>query len=204
VEPIFILSSILLWVLVLLNLVLTLALVRKANSDSSSGATSTSQPVETLEKGSIAPDFSAQNLQGETVTLASYEGRAVAFVFVGPNCAPCRDSLPRYEAMYAGALSRGTEVVLVSNAGSEATSHLVDEFNLRMPVLIAPQPDNPFFEDYKVAGTPSYCLITADGKVQSSGYPSFQRGEWKALAQAWETRKSDEPQAMSPVPSGGR
>lgn len=202
-ESIFILSSILLWVLVLLNLVLTLALVRKMNSDSSSSSASTPEPDSGLEKGTSAPNFVAQNLRGETVTLAAYAGRSVALVFVGPSCGPCRDSLPRYDALYSQALSHGTELVLVSSGDKEATGAMAGEFNLQMPVLIAPQSDNRFLEDYKITSTPNYCLISSDGTVESSGSPNFKRGEWKALAQSWEVRKHNDPQPMKPVPSGG-
>lgn len=202
-ETVFILSSVLLWVLVLLNIVLTLALVRKVNSDGGSGLNSVPLPRSGLEKGTSAPDFAAQNLHGETVTLAAYQGRAVAFLFVSPTCGPCHDAIPRYDALYTQALSRGTELVLVSSGNGEATHELIGEFKLQMSVLVAPQPDNPFFTDYQVTSTPTYCLVAKDGTVQSSGHPSFQRGEWKDLAQSWEARKHNEPQVMKPVPSGG-
>ncbi len=203
-EPFFILSSILLWVVVILNIILTLALVRKVNSLSSAGRTFASQSLTALDKGTPAPDFTAQNLNGDTVTLATFRGRSVAFLFVSPGCAPCRESLPLYEKLYPYAMSNGTQLVLVSSGNSQAARDLVDEFSLQMPVLIAPQPENPFFKDYKVSGTPTYCLIGADGMVQSAGYPSFKGGEWQVLAQSWEAPKLNEPQAVRPIASEGR
>lgn len=83
-ESILIISSILLWVVVLLNLLLTLGLARRIRN--------AAFPVmESLKIGQKAPDFSALTLQGKTVTLADYAGHAAAFVFVSPDCKPCRE-----------------------------------------------------------------------------------------------------------------
>ena len=41
------------------------------------------------------------------------------------------------------------------------------------------------FADYKISGTPSYCLIDTQHKVQSSGYPNFDSGPWRSAIDAW-------------------
>ena len=91
-ETVLIGSVALLWVLVLFNLVLTLGLVRRANANAGP------QPMEEegLEAGERAPDFTAETLDGEAVTLATYAGRDVAFLFMSPFCGPCREKLPRH------------------------------------------------------------------------------------------------------------
>jgi peroxiredoxin len=168
-------SSVLLWLVVGLNLLLTLALVRKINSG-------TPRP---LKKGQRAPDFTAQTLTGEQVTLASYAGRSVALIAVSPSCGPCREALPRYEALAPKARRAGVELLLVSTAPMAESQAFVEELAIHAPLIVAPEPDNSFMRDYKLAGTPSYCLIDAQGKVQSSGFPSS--GEWQALTETWES-----------------
>ncbi|PIV27193.1 MAG: hypothetical protein COS37_03225, partial [Anaerolineae bacterium CG03_land_8_20_14_0_80_58_20] len=63
----------------------------------------------------------------------------------------------------------GTELVLVSDADEEKTRPLIDGLADGLPVLVAPRDHNPFFTDYKAMGTPSYCLIDAQGRVQAAG-----------------------------------
>jgi peroxiredoxin len=174
-QQLLLLSTVFLWIVLLFNLVLTLGLVRRSNAAGQS-----------LRKGPPAPRFKAQTLQGDDVTLDSYRGQQVAFLFVGPGCAPCREAVPTYQALAPKARRAGVELVLVSIADEAETRLFVEELNVRMPILMAPRPQNSFMEDYRLAGTPSYCLVDARGKVLSSGFPSAEHGAWKALADSWE------------------
>jgi peroxiredoxin len=181
-----IINSVLLWVVVLFNLILTFALMRKL------ALSSNSRPAEPagLDTGVQAPGFTARTLQDQPVTLDTFAGHPTAFLIVMPNCQPCRESLPKYEALYPQAKRSGSELVLVSTGDPEATHALVDEFNLTMPVIVAPTPDNPFNKDYKIRGTPSYCIVSSTGEVKSSGYPNFNGGEWKRFVDSLEASQS--------------
>lgn len=177
-EQVLVLSSVLLWIVVFCNLLLTLALVRRVNANP--------QPKEGLKEGLPAPDFTAETLSGEKVTLATYAQRDVAFVFIAPTCEPCREALPSYEALGPKAMQSGVDLVLVSMANAEQTRHFVNEFNIQLPILVAPRESNSFMQDYKLSTTPSYCLIDRQGKILSSGSANLRWGPWKALAEAWE------------------
>ena len=174
-----IISSVLLWVVVLANLLLTLALVRRINADPRSAQAAG------LTKGAHAPDFTAQTLNGETVTRSTYVGRSVAFVFISTHCSPCRDLLPRLEPLGSQAAQAGTELVLVSADELEETRTFAVELDTHLPILVAPRTTNSFLSDYKSPGTPSYCLIDGLGKVQLAGYPNMEHGEWKSLVDSW-------------------
>jgi peroxiredoxin len=162
-----VISSVLLWLLVVLNLLLTLALIRRVNA----GARTPGAPG--LKAGTMAPDFTAQTLSGETVTRSTYSGRKVAFLFVSPSCQPCHEMLPTFEVLGPKAARAGVDFVLVSNVEREATSAFVEQFNISLPVLVAPLTTNSFTRDYHSTTTPSYCLLDEQGKVQSAGYPSM-------------------------------
>lgn len=157
-------SSVLLWVTVLFNFLLLLVLIRRLNAMSSSG----DPDFKTLDVGQRAPDFAAQTLEGSTITLSDCTQRALMLVFVSPNCGPCRDRLPELEALTSEAGVRGIDLVLVSNADMMGARDLVNEFNLTMPVLVAPSEANSISKDYKVAGTPFYCLVE-NGRVKDTG-----------------------------------
>ena len=90
-EPILVVSSILLWLMVLFNLLLTVALIRRAAAKQPGFAT---ENVPTLEIGSQAPDFTAETLDGEAMTLDDYAGKSIALIFVSPTCKPCLNKLP--------------------------------------------------------------------------------------------------------------
>lgn len=177
-----VISSALLWIIVLLNLLLTLALVRKMNAR-------TSPREEGLKSGEAAPDFTAQTWQGEAVTLATYAGRSVVFIFISTFCAPCRTALPEYEALSCMAAKAGVDIVLVSGDGAAETQAFVADFDISLPVLVAPQSTNSFHQDYKSPGTPSFCMVNEQGVVQSSGATNLNWGEWKRLANTWRQKE---------------
>lgn len=109
-ETILIISSILLWVMVLLNMLLTLGLARRIRN-------AAFPLMESLKIGQKAPDFSAPTLQGKTMTLADYAGHPTAFVFISPHCTPCREELPHLRDLAPKAKGFGAELVLVAMKG---------------------------------------------------------------------------------------
>jgi peroxiredoxin len=184
-EAILIISSVALWVAVGLNLIITLALVRRLNQASGMPGG--------LKKGTPAPGFTAQTLGGETVTLADYANRSAAFVFIATNCRPCREEAPKLEVLAAAAHRAGVELVLVSIDEAAETEEFVKELELTLPVLVAPQASNPFKKDYQIPGNPFYCLIDARGKIQSTGFPNTLGGEWEKLAESWQANQGRVP-----------
>ena len=182
-ETALVVSSILLWVVVLCNLVLTLALVRRLNATPRHKSLSLEMP----KAGQPAPDFRAQTVSGETASLSTFAGRKMAFIFISTNCAPCRQLLPRLELFKPRAAQTGVELVLVSADEMEETQVFVERLHVRLPVLLAPRNTNPLFDDYKATLTPSYCLVNEQGVVQSAGLLNGEGGEWEALIGPWTT-----------------
>src|SRR5581483_1123376 len=71
-ETFLLVNSVLVWIVVLANLVLTLALVRRVNAfPGSLAGVGSGLPI-----GTPAPDFSLQTLTGQTVTLANFTSRS--------------------------------------------------------------------------------------------------------------------------------
>jgi peroxiredoxin len=175
-ETALVISSIFLWLIVLANVFLTLALVRRLNRTGDIA-------IEVgLKAGAMAPDFTAQTLQGATKTLADYLSRAVVLIFVSPTCRPCRESLPMLQKTAAQARSRDVEFVLVSGGTLEATRAWDQEADIQLPLLVATQDQNPFFKDYQITSTPTFCLLGADGKVRGSNIVGQNLDGWKLLA----------------------
>jgi methylamine dehydrogenase accessory protein MauD len=179
-EAVLAISSVVLWVVVLFNLLLTLALVRKVNSLPQGMGAGMPQP-ELLKSGEPAPAFRLPTLQGQETSLADYAGREVAMVFVSPSCSPCRAQMPTIKELYPQAKRQGTELLVVSLGGPDETQTFVGEFQLESPVLVT-QYGSSFATEYKVAGTPSYYLIDKSGKIKEGG---FFDNKWQELTKKW-------------------
>jgi peroxiredoxin len=177
-ETIFLVSSLLLWLVVLFNLLLTLALIRRVNARPS---TTAPHRLVSLAIGTSAPPFEAQTLEGTPVTLDTYRGRPTFFAFVAPECSACHEVLPLLHSVTSSPAQTHTNVVIVSRADREQTLHMIEEFKLSLPVIAAPAETSAFFRDYQIAGTPSYCFINEKAIVKETGPLSPTNLEWKTL-----------------------
>jgi thiol-disulfide isomerase/thioredoxin len=176
-------NEILQWIVISVILLLVIALIRQFNQMSNGMIP---EMVMGLEKGSPAPQFQAETLTGETLTLADFVGKVVSFIFISPHCDACIDKLPALNAVADKARQAGVEVVLVNTEGSKAeTTALVQRHGVSLPVLVAPIDSNPFARDYRAETIPSYCLLTPDSHIESAGLlgPRWE----KQLMQAWTT-----------------
>lgn len=179
-ESILGISVLVLFAGLLLNVAFTLALAKRLeiyHQEANSGLNE-----ETLEVGAPAPDFEAEALDGSQVTLASYAKKAVALIFMSPNCGPCVEELPSLQALSTQAKAKGVELVLVNVDDSTDNQEFAAEKGITVPLLSAPMSTNTFAQAYKAAGTPFYCLINPEGQVESTGFFS---PEWDKLTQAW-------------------
>jgi thiol-disulfide isomerase/thioredoxin len=185
-------SLIILWIVVLLNLLLTLRTVRLLRGQESlRKLAAEAEELPELAVGTVAPPFSVRTLLGEPVDHLTYAGRSVAFIFVSPLCGHCRDEMPALTRLAPLALERaGVTLVLVSDAKASATHTWLttiraeDGVDVTLPVLVAPRNSNDFIVRYNPRGlSPYHCLVDGEGKVQSRGPLSMN--DWNVLQQSW-------------------
>lgn len=158
-------SSILLWVLMLFNILLTLGLGKRINRQF--------PQIDFLKQGQPAPNFIAWTLEGQTVTLADYSKQRVAFIFISPHCQPCREQVPEVEAWQSQAKMQNLSFVFISDTNEAEAKEFVAELNVTYPFLIAPRMHSSFLTDYNITSTPSFYLINA-GKVERAGIGAFE------------------------------
>jgi peroxiredoxin len=162
-------NSVLIWIAILLNLLLTLALIRQFNQLSANLSAFPNIDVG-LEKGIQAPDFKAETLSGEIVTLVNYLGKVVTFIFFSPHCSACVDKIPQLNALAIKVKDSNKELVLVNTDGDRATTAaFAEKHQLALPILVAPFDRNPFASNYKADATPSYCTLNPESYVEASG-----------------------------------
>lgn len=205
-ETLWTISLLALWGVVLVNLLLTLRMVRwfRAQEALRKRLAAAEQRPE-LTIGAAAPDFVAKTLAGESVALRSYAGRSVAFLFVSPHCGHCRRELPTLVALGPQARERaGVALVLVSDASSAETHAWLasiraeDGLEVDLPLLVAPRTASDFVLRYNPRGlSPYYCLLDADGRVEARG--PLGVGDWPRLQRAW--TGSSNGQTAQPRPS---
>lgn len=169
-------NLILLWVLIVFNLILTLALARRLNNLIIS---SSPKNLTTLEVGKSAPAFVAETLDGQEVQLTTFtqQRKDTIFVFISPHCNPCREKFSDLERLRPHVAEAGAELILVNDASPEESSKFLDEMESVLPMISAPRSKNPFMSDFKIMGTPFYCIIDAQGIVLSTGFLDMQWNE---------------------------
>lgn len=177
-------SQLLLWLLVLFNLSLTLMLVRKhqqSTTGSNLGNHNQGPPI-----GLKAPPFVAENLAGETVSLMTFTGQQTVLIAIGPGCSFCINSLNVYHELGLAAKKKGVNFYLVSDTEKDITQKFCTDYNITLPMLMAPISTNPFLKDYNFQSVPGYCLIDTNGYIAFSGYPNSDLDSgWKKLAESW-------------------
>jgi peroxiredoxin len=114
--------------------------------------------------------------------LKDFINKTTVLVFISPSCAPCLAKLPSIQAVFA-TQSIDIELVLVSTGSHNATKALTDELEITLPVLVAPEHENTFRQDYKVPATPFFILINDKGYV---GYRGFLNEAWDQLVENWQ------------------
>lgn len=170
-------------VVLLLNLLLTVGVIRRLNKITKQMGSMDGPPVEGLEPGSLAPDFEATTIDGETVRLADYGRRAVSFVFSSIHCKPCVEKLAELKTLVPKARQAGIDLVMVftDDHENEVRSY-VDQHRVEVPVIIAPFMSNSFARDYRAMGTPFLCVLNPDGEVEYSG---LWNDDWEQLTKSW-------------------
>ena len=139
-----------------------------------------SQQRQTLAVGSTPPGFSLQNIEGETISLESLEGKPVVVSFFAPWCPHCQDEAPRLNQIHA---QYGDRVHIVSISATEfgkdypAKSKLVpepritmddlrwfqEEYNVTYPLLFDPSVQVAIA--YQIRSFPTTYLLDAEHRI---------------------------------------
>lgn len=121
-------------------------------------------PPAVPEVNAPAPDFSLQNLAGETVHLSGLRGRSLALNFWATWCGPCQLEMPllqQAQERYPADLL----VLAINNDEPQAkVQAFADDFGLNFPVLL--DPGAKVTEQYRVRGFPTTLFIDPDGIIR--------------------------------------
>jgi peroxiredoxin len=136
-----------------------------ASPEASAGAPEFTPVVAPLA-GSLAPDFGAQALDGQSIRLSELRGRAVILNFWATWCAPCRAEMPLLDDRSRALAERGLTILGANfDEPEEAVRAFRDELGLSFPLLL--DPGGEIQSLYRVIGYPTTYFIDADGVIQA-------------------------------------
>jgi peroxiredoxin len=193
VSPVWEVAALAGWAVLVLNLLLTLRVVRWLLSAREAQRLDRERSrLPELALGEPAPSFRATDVSGRPVELEDYLGRETALVFVSPQCGSCRREIPALQVLAGRARQgAGAAIVLVSDGDAADTQAWLsqmreeDNFDLTIPMLIAPRKKTELAVRYNPrAFTPYFCHIDRDGNVTARG--GLHSVTWAGIVKGWD------------------
>lgn len=109
------------------------------------------------------------DLQGATVSLAAYAGRAVIVNFWASWCIPCRQEFPMYRQARDQYGAQGLEVLgIVYQDGPDAARSFMTSHGGNWPALV--DPGGQVAKAYRVIGIPTSFFVDRQGVIREISY----------------------------------
>jgi peroxiredoxin len=115
--------------------------------------------------GNLAPDFSAINLEGDSLQLSDFRGQTVLINAFASWCGPCRLEAPHLAQVYAE--FGGDDVIFLGLNMGEPPGDVAafrDEFGLEFPLIM--DGNGRLAGIYKPIGLPTTWVIGPDGVIR--------------------------------------
>lgn len=115
-----------------------------------------------LKQGDKAPDFSAKNQKGETLTLNDYKGKKLVLYFYPKDLTPgCTTQACGLRDNYQWLQNQGYEVLGVSADSEKLHNRFIDKHELPFDLLV--DDDRKVMTDYGVYGEKKFMGRTFQG-----------------------------------------
>lgn len=127
----------------------------------------TSSQISAPQTGFLAPDFSAQTLDGQTVRLSDLRGKVVLVNLWASWCPPCRAEMPAIEQTYQVYKEQGFVVLAVDSTVQDTLANaqaFVSANQLSFPILL--DESGEITRLYRVQSLPTSFFIGADGVIR--------------------------------------
>ncbi len=158
-------------VLCVLDLLLTVAVIRRLREHGTRLAAldALGPPIGPtfLPAGSAVPEFSGRTVDGEPVSRATLGDGPGAIAFLRPDCQPCRDRVPDLRS-FAAALPGGrARVLVVVTADGDAAGGMGDDLREVAQVVSGPSAA-AIVAAFEVSGFPTFYAFEA-GEIRAAG-----------------------------------
>jgi len=167
-------SEVIIGLLCLVNIALTLAVVRRQNEQSrllTQAVSDRGEPaaLEVLP-GDQVGDFAATTTDGRAMSRTDLRGSTLV-AFMAPGCPSCEYSLPEFVSRAAGAPRGRDQVLAVVLGTSLGAGPMRDMLTPVAHVLTEEQERGPLARAFGVAALPAFALLEGDTVVASYALP---------------------------------
>jgi peroxiredoxin len=128
-------------------------------------------------KGKPAPEFSLESLDGKTVRLADFRGKAVLLNFWATWCQPCKIEMPWFEQLQKQYGPDGLQVVGIAmdDASKEDIARFAKDMGVNYPILLGKESVGDAYGG--VQFLPSTFFIDREGKIVDRVFGLKSRSE---------------------------
>src|SRR6202045_2575629 len=118
-----------------------------------------------ITRSTVAPDFSLESLEGKTMRLSDFRGKAVLLNFWATWCGPCKIEMPWFVDFQKQYGSQGLQIVGVAmdDASKEDIGKFAKDMGVNYPILIGKEAVGDQYGG--VPALPETFLIARDGKI---------------------------------------
>ena len=149
-------------ILIVVAMVVTIMLVFGIQkSRNSSGTKATSNKLQ----GQTAPDFTLTSLDGKTLKLSDFRGKAVLLNFWATWCEPCKVEMPWFVDLQKKYGPQGLQVlgVAMDDANPKDISEFAKKMNVNYPIVVGKEEVGNQYGG--IPYLPSTFYISRDGKI---------------------------------------
>ncbi|MFG2129552.1 peroxiredoxin family protein [Streptomyces sp. NPDC048751] len=162
-------AVVLLGALTVLNLFLTMAVMRRLKQKDSGPAPDGSD-IPDLPIGSRIPDFRAESTSGTVVATGDLLGSESVFAFFDTGCAVCKTTIPKL-IDHADAHGLKADQVIAVVGGRESAAAYVDGLEGAATVILEDSL-GPVASAFSIPGFPAFVVVDGDGRVVRAGTQS--------------------------------
>ncbi len=120
----------------------------------------------TLNEGNVsAPNFSLNDLNGNTVSLSDFRGKWIIIDFWGSWCSPCLKGMPELKGIYRQYADKIEIIGIDCNDSEESWRDAVARLELPWVSLYQPENDT-VSKTYGVSAFPTKVVVNPKGKIQ--------------------------------------
>ena len=119
------------------------------------------------QTGFLAPDFTAETIDGETVRLSDLRDKVVLVNIWASWCPPCRAEMPAIERTYQAYKDKGFVVLAIDSTVQDTAANaqaFVNENKLSFPILM--DETGEITRLYHVQSLPTSFFIGSDGIIR--------------------------------------
>ena len=117
--------------------------------------------------GMYAPDFTLATLNGGSLTLSDFRGKAVLINFWASWCEPCREEAPNLVRAYRTYIDQGFVILGVDPILQDTLADIrifLEAFNVTYPILLD-ETGQVTYDQYAVPGLPMSVFVDREGGV---------------------------------------